>query len=374
MWKIGWGSCVKLAVTILFLFIIIHYWDLFFSVLYLLLGASIPLMIGFAAAYIVNILMSVYERWYTRLIHRSTLLRFRRFLCMSLSFLSVGLVALLLWNMIIPVLLDCLYTLADQLPQILEDLTLWLRTNSGLCCKFLEKLGFMEDDTINWEEMVTSVIESMFLSASTTMQSLMSVIIAIITTAVTFILALAFAVYILMRKERLKCDCRRLMEKKLEQTSIERIFYILDVINHAFRSFIIGQCIEAVILGLLCIAGMWILKLPYPVMIGCLVGFTALIPLGGAYIGAVVGSLMIFAISPWKALLFLLFLTILQQIEGNLIYPRVVGSSMGLPGIWVLAAVIIGGSLAGILGMLIAVPSAAAIYRLFHEWLDRDSA
>ena len=139
----------------------------------------------------------------------------------------------------------------------------------------------------------------------------------------------------------------------------------MRVLNQSFHSFIVGQCTEAVILGLLCMGGMLLLRLPYAAMIGCLVGFTALIPIAGAYIGAVVGAFMIFTVSPVKAVIFIVFLVALQQLEGNLIYPRVVGSSIGLPGVWVLAAVTVGGGVLGIGGMLLGVPIAAAIYQLF---------
>ena len=147
--------------------------------------------------------------------------------------------------------------------------------------------------------------------------------------------------------------------------------YVLSVLNDCFRRFIVGQCVEAVVLGVLCALGMTLLRLPYAAMIGALVGFTAIIPVAGAYIGAVIGAIMILTVSPIKALLFLVFILVLQQVEGNLIYPKVVGSSMGLPAFLVLAAVTVGGSLGGILGMLIGVPLTAAVYRLLKEDLKK---
>ena len=141
----------------------------------------------------------------------------------------------------------------------------------------------------------------------------------------------------------------------------------MDVLNQSFHSFIVGQCTEAVVLGLLCMGGMLVLRLPYAAMIGCLVGFTALIPIAGAYIGAIVGAFMIFTVAPVKAIIFIVFLVILQQLEGNLIYPRVVGSSIGLPGVWVLAAVTVGGGVIGVGGMLLGVPLGAAVYQLLKN-------
>ena len=148
----------------------------------------------------------------------------------------------------------------------------------------------------------------------------------------------------------------------------------LSIFNDSFHRFIVGQCTEAVILGVLCILGMLIFRFPYAMMIGTLVGFTALIPIAGSYIGAIVGAIMILTVSPLKSLLFLLFIVVLQQIEGNLIYPRVIGKSIGLPSLWVLAAVTVGGSLMGVMGMLIGVPIVAALYRLLKEDMDMRDA
>ena len=147
--------------------------------------------------------------------------------------------------------------------------------------------------------------------------------------------------------------------------------YGLSVLNDSFRKYIVGQCTEALILGVLCFAGMVVLRFPYAGMIGTLIGFTALIPIAGAYIGAGVGAIMILTVSPLKSVLFLVFIVVLQQLEGNLIYPRVVGKSIGLPALWVLAAVTIGGKLWGIVGMMIGVPIVAAVYRLVCEDMER---
>ena len=151
------------------------------------------------------------------------------------------------------------------------------------------------------------------------------------------------------------------------------VSHFFKTLNDCFHSYIVGQCTEAVILGLLCTFGMLIFRLPYATMIGALIAFTALIPIAGAYIGAFVGAFMIIMVSPFKALIFLIFIVILQQIEGNLIYPKVVGSSIGLPGIWVLAAVTVGGGIMGIMGMLLGVPLAACVYRLLREDVNRVS-
>ena len=162
------------------------------------------------------------------------------------------------------------------------------------------------------------------------------------------------------------------MEHYLKPAWNEKIRYVVGIFDNSFHKFIVGQCIEAVVLGVLCIIGMTILRLPYAMMIGTLIGFTALIPVAGAYIGAGVGAFMILTVSPIQALIFLVFVVILQQLEGNLIYPKVVGSSIGLPGVWVLAAVTIGGGIMGIPGMLLGVPTVASMYQLIRNDLNKE--
>lgn len=190
---------------------------------------------------------------------------------------------------------------------------------------------------------------------------------SVFSTTVTVVVGFIFALYLLAGKEKIGGQMTLLFRKYLPAKLVDKIFYVLHVFDGCFHSFIVGQCTEAVVLGVLCMAGMFLLRLPYAAMIGCLIGFTALIPVAGAYIGAVVGAVMIVTVSPVKAIIFIVFLVVLQQLEGNLIYPKVVGSSIGLPGIWVLAAVTVGGGVMGIGGMLLGVPTAAALYRLLQN-------
>lgn len=188
---------------------------------------------------------------------------------------------------------------------------------------------------------------------------------------VTGLLAIIFSLYLLIGKDKLSSQCERVMKRYMKKTWYEKTVYVLRILNDCFGKYIVGQCTEAVILGLLCTLGMLIFRFPYATMIGALIAFTALIPVAGAYIGGAIGAFMVLTVSPVKAVLFVVFLVILQQIEGNLIYPRVVGSSIGLPGIWVLAAVTVGGGVMGIFGMLLGVPIAAAIYRMLRDDINK---
>ncbi len=183
---------------------------------------------------------------------------------------------------------------------------------------------------------------------------------------VTVVLSIIFAIYLLVDKEKIGRQFDRVMRRYMSTKFYERTKYVLSVLDDSFSSFISGQCIDAILVGILCTIGMLILRLPYATMIGAIVAFTALIPVAGSYIGAIMGAFMILTVSPIKSLIFLIFIIVLQQADGNIVYPKIVGSSIGLPGIWVLAAVTVGGGLMGVLGMLIAVPIAATLYKILR--------
>ena len=200
------------------------------------------------------------------------------------------------------------------------------------------------------------------------MDSTVSIASSIGNSMVRFFFALIIGIYALASKEKLNRQVKQLIYAYLKPKTADRIYHVCGVANETFSNFIVGQCTEAVILGILCIIGMSIFRFPYAVMIGTLVGATALIPVIGAYMGAIIGAIMVLTQgSPLHAFLFIVFIVVLQQLEGNIIYPKVVGSSVGLPGIWVLAAVTIGASLNGVFGLLLGVPLAATLYRLLGE-------
>ena len=227
--------------------------------------------------------------------------------------------------------------------------------------------------SINWQ----SKIQQIFSFVNTGVGNFLNVIVATVTSVfsgvVTGFLGVIFAIYLLLGKEKLGKQADKVLKRYLKTSWYNKTMYVLSVINDCFHRYIVGQCIEAVIIGILCTIGMLLLRLPYATMIGSLIGFTALIPVAGAYIGAIVGAFMILMISPVQALIFLVFLVILQQLEGNLIYPKVVGTSLGLPAIWVLAAVTVGGGMLGVIGMWLGVPIAAVCYRLLREDVNKNS-
>ena len=241
----------------------------------------------------------------------------------------------------------------------------------------LEEWGLLSEDirdsimAVDWRSQISQIIQMVSTGLGSVVDALFKAVSSVFSGVVSALLSIFFAVYLLVCKEKLARQARRVIIHYLKETWFHRINYVLGVFNDCFHRFIVGQCTEAMILGVLCALGMWILRLPYAAMIGALTAFTALIPLVGSYIGCIIGAFMIFTQSPIKALIFVAFLIILQQIEGNLIYPKVVGSSIGLPGIWVLAAVTVGGGVMGVGGMLIGVPLAAALYRLLRDDMNK---
>lgn len=365
--KIEWKSCFRVGVSAFLLFVCIHYCDPVLAFGLRILRAATPVFVGLIMAYILNILMSFYEKHYfVKLSHKRAVQKSRRSVCMVLAILTLlGIVALII-RLVIPELVSCVKFLLAEIPPAIEDLLA-----SEFVAEVLPATILSELSEIDWNGIISKAVQFITAGIGSTMNTIYTAVSSVISTIVTMFISFVFSIYLLLGKDVLQCQCRRLMRNYLRPKWVEKVMYLLKVFDDSFHRYIVGQCTEAVILGLLCMVGMFICRLPYAAMIGTLVGFTALIPVAGAYIGAIVGIIMILTVSPMKALGFLVFIVVIQQLEGNLIYPRVVGKSIGLPGIWVLATVTIGGSLMGITGMLIGVPIAAALYHLMRDDMGR---
>lgn len=368
--KKEWKNYIAAGVTIFCVFLAIHYWPLAVQTAKLLVGAASPLLIGCVMAYLLNILMSTYERWYFPGSRKEAVVKSRRIVCMLASFLTLAGIVFMIVQLVIPELVSCIQLLASELPQAIDRA---LRTVQGneLLAAVISEDWETALNSLNWKELLSNGLRVLSIGVGGVMESVMSTLSALFSALVTGVIGAIFAIYLLTGKEKLAGQCSRLMRIYLPAECSRKIFVVLDILNTSFRSFIIGQCVESVVLGVLCMLGMLLFRFPYAAMIGALVGFTALIPVAGAYIGAGVGAFMILTVSPVKAAGFLVYIVVLQQLEGNLIYPRVVGSSIGLPGLWVLAAVTVGGSLFGIGGMLIGVPLTAAVYQLIRRDVKR---
>ncbi len=362
----NWKGPLRLGAVLFGLYLAIHYWDKLSALAVLTVSAGFPLVLGAVIAYAVNILMSAYERWYFPKSQNRAVVTSRRPVCLLLAYASLIALVALIVRMILPELIQSVTLLLQELVPLLQALSVKINENQGQLAGL-----FASDGTVNWQELATKVINFLLAGLGGVMGSLVSLVSATVSAAFTAIVSVIFSIYLLMGKEKLSQQCALVLKTYLRPGWYSRLLYFLETLHSCFRRFVVGQCTEAVILGLLCMGGMLLFRFPYASMVGALIGFTALIPVAGAYIGAGVGAFMIFTVSPVKALLFLIFISVLQQLEGNLIYPKVVGSSIGLPGIWVLAAVTIGGGVLGIGGMLLAVPLAAACYQILRDDVAR---
>lgn len=367
--KLEWKTCWKVGISIFLLYLCIHYWTGFTGFLGTLVGAAAPLLIGCVIAYIVNILMSFYERHYFPKSQKKFWTNTRRPVCMLAAFVSVVLVVFLLLNIVVPELVAAVELLLSQVPGVIKNLLGWLESKNIVPEDLLAPLA-----NIDWRSKLEQIFSVLTTGVGNILGTAVNVVSSAFSGIVTALFAVIFSIYLLSGKEKLgsqfDCIMKRFMKEKLYTDTR----HVLTVLNDSFHKYLVGQFTEALILGGLCTVGMWIFQFPYATMTGAVIAFTALIPVAGGYIGAAIGAFMIMTVSPIKAILFLIYIVVLQQLEGNIIYPRVVGSSMGLPGIWVLAAVTVGGGVMGIVGMLIGVPLAATAYRLLQQSVRKRNA
>ena len=326
-----------------------------------LIDLAKPLLIGAILALIFNVPMSFFER---NLRKKTKLRKGARPLAIVLALALVFGMFIGITVLVVPELIEAVKLIIqiaggglDQLAQM-ETNTALMGTPVG---QYFAKLD------IDWLGLKTQMEEWFKSQSGTFVNQAVGAASSFAGSLVTFFIGLVFAIYILSGKEKLKHQVCRLIHVWLPEKFGETLIHVSSVCSKTFRLFIAGQATEAIILGTLCMIGMAILRIPYAPMVGALVGVTALIPVVGAFVGTIVGAIMILTVDPFKAVVFVIFLLILQQIEGNMIYPKVVGSKIKLPAIWVLAAVTIGGNLGGPIGMLLGVPAASAAYALIKE-------
>lgn len=369
--KLEWKNCFRLGATIFLTFLAIHYWSSLTGLIGVLFSAASALIIGCVIAYVLNILMSFYEKHYFPKNQSKAVEKSKRVVCMLAAMLTLVAVVVLIIGLVLPELAACIRLLIAEIPVAIDSAVAWLE-ETGLLATVMTEDAVASLMSINWQEKMTELISVLAAGVGGVAQVAVGAVSATVSVVAQFVIGLIFAIYLLVGKETLGGQVNRLMEHYLKPAWNEKIRYVVGIFDNSFHKFIVGQCIEAVVLGVLCIIGMTILRLPYAMMVGTLIGFTALIPVAGAYIGAGVGAFMILTVSPVQALIFLVFVVILQQLEGNLIYPKVVGSSIGLPGVWVLAAVTIGGGIMGIPGMLLGVPTVASVYQLVRNDLNKE--
>ena len=320
-----------------------------------------PLILGLVFALILNVPMSFFERILWPGAKKKFFKKLRRPTAFIISLLIILGILTGVVCLVIPELAEAVVIIAKGAMELAKDLS--NMDKSSEMYKLFDDLLLQ----IDWNSMINSIQQWLAQTGSGIMDSAVSTVTALFGGIVDFFIAFIFAVYILFSKNTLKLQTARLIRAWLPESVGEWSIHAASVASKVFRNFVSGQTIEALILGVLCMLGMFILRIPYAPMVGALVGITALIPVVGAFIGAGVGAFMILTVDPWKALIFLVFVIVLQQIEGNIIYPKVMGTRVNLPAMWILAAVVVGGGVAGPVGMLIGVPLASTAYILIRE-------
>ena len=360
-----------LAVVVCF---IVKHFELFGKLIGIGLNALYPLFLGAAIAYVFNIVLAWFERHFFPKTKDGIIGYIRRPLCLLFSFIVVIAIIFLVLKIVIPEIIAAIALITSKVPPLFTKATdyilLKLQEYPDVQEEAENFLNQFDLTTINWESIINKVMTFLRTGALGIINSAVGIISTVTGAITTFVVALIFSIYILLRKDKLLKDTKRMLNAYASEKTNNRLRRFFATAHDTFQSFFIGQFVEAIILGSLCFIGMSIMKLPYAGMSGVLVGVTALIPIVGAFIGAGVSAFIIATENPMQALIFIIFLVILQQLEGNIIYPKVVGESVGLPGIWVLAAVTVGGGLYGIIGMLLGVPLAATIYKLMFDTLE----
>ncbi len=360
--KFNWKNVLKSALVVFLLYLAVFYWKNVSELLGNFIGACIPLTVGLIIAYLINILMTLYEKIYFPKKTSALVVKTRRPVCLTLAFLTMAAIIALISILIIPQLAFCVELLIKKIPDAFSSFVKWADNR-----QFMPEYVIQFISGIDWKSRIDEIVNLVTSGVGGVMDTVLKTVTSVVSGVVAAFIGIIFSIYLLFNKERLQRQIVSVLGTYLPEKIYLKVRYFFTVLNESFKNFIVGQCLEAVILGALCTVGMTILRLPYAPAIGALIAFTSLIPIAGSYFGAIVGAFLLLTSSPAQSLIFLIFLILLQQFEGNVIYPKVVGSSLGLPGIWVLAAITIGGGLMGVGGMLVFVPLTAAIYKIIRD-------
>lgn len=334
------------------------------SLIFKLIGYLTPFLLGAIMAFVLNVPMRRIEK----LLPVKEKNRFRRPFSLILTFIFVISILLVVIFVVLPELFDTILSLQNSLPVFFAQMKHEAETIFSRYPEIADQIRHIQ---IDWKSVMEHIMGFLSNGAGNMITSTVSAAISMISGVTTFGIAVVFAIYILLQKETLARQFYKLMKAFLPEKVTVRTLEILQLTAHTFSSFLAGQCMEAVILGSMFFVTLWIFRLPYALLIGVLIAFTALIPLFGAFIGCAIGAFLMLMVTPFDAVLFLILFFVLQQFEGNFIYPHVVGNSVGLPSIWVLVAVTIGGSAMGIVGMLIFIPLCSVFYSLLRQTVNR---
>lgn len=362
---------IEVITACILIYLVLRHMDAVAGAVIWLLDLFEPLILGVVLALVLNVPMCPIEKRLFQKKDGQKVQKARRGVAIVLSLL---LVFGIFWGgafLVVPEIMDAIPLVGNNISRLIEQMdsqNVTIDTDSFSFTNLLSQLD------IDWSGIKQSLNNWFVESRSTVMNYVMGAAAKVGGVLVNIAVGLVFAIYILYNKEKLKQQAGQLIEVWLPRNLGRSLIHVASVFTQTFRSFIAGQTVEAIILGVLCTIGMCLLRLPYAPMVGALVGVTALIPIVGAWTGTIAGAFIIMTVDPFKAFVFVIFFVVLQQIEGNAIYPRVVGSSIGLPSMWVLAAITVGGRLAGPIGMFLGVPAASALYILLKEvtkWKER---
>lgn len=363
-------NCMYLILFAVLLYVGLQNLNVVLDFLMRVIGLFLPFIVGAGIAFVLNVPMKFIEKnVFGRGKWKDTkfVKKIARPVSMILAILVAALAVYIVGQVVIPELATTVMGLGRNIERGIENLTIWIDENfkqDSVIAEWAESLEIQPQKTLD------AVIGALQNGVNNILTSTVSVTMGIVNTAMNLGIGFVFACYILLQKERLAVQTKKAFYAIFPEKTVKYILHVCSLANSIFSGFVTGQCIEAVILGTMFFVAMTLFRFPYAMLVGVLIAFTALIPVFGAFIGCAISFLLILLVSPMQALLFLILFFVLQQIEGNLIYPHVVGNSVGLPAIWVLVAVTLGGNLMGIVGMLIFIPLVSVIYTLFKEWVS----
>ena len=345
-------------------FLIVQNFAVFMGFIALTLSALTPLFVGCIIAYVFNIIITFFERHYFPNKNSDFIRATRRPFCLIFSFALVFATLAVIMMIVIPEIVTAVKLFYEEIPNIYHKVKDYGDKKLSEYPSINKKINEID---ISKSDVTSKLADSAFGLFG----SVISIISSVTSAVINAILGIIFAIYLLLRKDKLRADIIRIENAYLSEKVRDKLNFFFQTAHESFTSFFIGQFIECLIIGSLTFIGSLLFRMPYPAMTGAIVGVTALVPIVGAIVGAVLSAFIICTVSFSKALFFVVFFIILQQIDDNIIYPKIVGTSMGLPGIWVIAAVAVGGSLFGIMGMLLGVPLAATFYKIFFYNLEK---
>ena len=335
-----------------------------------------PFILGGAIAFILNVPMHALEkRIFGKLKEQGKVKKIARPVSLILSMLLVIVIFWIVLVVLIPEIGSTFVSLSRQIELAIPRMQSWFTENFQTNPLIEDQINnWFNSLELNWDQIIETGIDFLKNGAGNVLGTTFSVAMTLINSVMNFVIGFVFACYILLQKEKLSVQIRKVLYAFLPGKAVRQILKVASLSYRTFSNFVTGQCVEAVILGSMFVVAMTVFRLPYALLVGVVIAFTALIPIFGAFIGCVIGAFLIFMVNPVQALGFVVLFLVLQQIEGNLIYPHVVGGSVGLPSIWVLAAVSIGGSLMGIVGMLLFIPTCSVCYALLREFVNKQIA